>query len=702
MTPIRKVVALLSEMKTQVEKEATEDEQAYEKYECWCSVHKKEKGAAVIAAEGKMAELEAFIERAAGLEAQLKSEIANLADSISADKSSLEKAVAGQEQETKEFYFESKDKKESIALLDEAMAVLTRVQLLQHPLQAGSSDQARPLLLQLKGIVGHIHSRVGRFRSVMQRDLWDAVSSLETQGSSEATPPNFRGLSTLEQKREDVLRREPEGLIGSAAGAKSYNSRSGQIVGIISQLKDEFQKNLGAAQKEHLEGLIQFHSLRSAKMAELAGSADQKMQKEKTLAKTLDEAAHAKEDLGATKDALSADQRFLLDLEEACATSKDEYAKRSTMRAEELKALTEAIAILDDTGARDLLGKTLSFLQTDGSGQASVRLAGSGARVAARHAAGRLLRDVRRHGHWALASLAAHLRLDAFTDAKMAMDKMLVELRAQQKEEAGQRDFCMREIDEVEDNIGSAKRKGADLQKAEQAAQDEMLVLEDEMSALKSAIADLQKSLKQAGEDRKGENELFQQSVGDQRTAIQILKQARERLRAFYVSSAALPQLATHGSPPPPRGPPETGAYAKSAGAAGVLQLLDEVLRSAARAEADLVSGEQRAQRAYEAFARDCVVAVTSHQVLLAEKTERLQRAAAAMSEAAGMLASNTEDLERLEHMRQGAHLSCDYLLMHYETRQKARMEEMEAITEAKAILAGADFASTSDGAAGA
>jgi hypothetical protein len=41
--PIRKVITLLQEMKTQAEKDAADDLEAYDKYMCWCETTKKRK-----------------------------------------------------------------------------------------------------------------------------------------------------------------------------------------------------------------------------------------------------------------------------------------------------------------------------------------------------------------------------------------------------------------------------------------------------------------------------------------------------------------------------------------------------------------------------------------------------------------------------------------------------------------------------------
>merc|ERR1719310_1805703 len=78
-------------MKTQVESEAEEDKEAYEKYECWCTTSEKEKTGAVKEATTRIADLTAFLEEAAAKEGQLNTEIEGLGSDISED----EQALAG-------------------------------------------------------------------------------------------------------------------------------------------------------------------------------------------------------------------------------------------------------------------------------------------------------------------------------------------------------------------------------------------------------------------------------------------------------------------------------------------------------------------------------------------------------------------------------------------------------------------------------
>ena len=100
----------------------------------------------------------------------------------------------------------------------------------------------------------------------------------------------------------------PNGLSGAAAGAKSYNARSGGIVGILSEMHSEFSRDLAGAQKAELQALVAYQELNAAKRAEIAEATKSKEDKEGRLSDTLDAIAKAKQDKSATEAASSAER----------------------------------------------------------------------------------------------------------------------------------------------------------------------------------------------------------------------------------------------------------------------------------------------------------------------------------------------------------------------------------------------------------
>merc|ERR1719217_506998 len=83
------------------------------------------------------------------------------------------------------------------------------------------------------------------------------------------------------------------------------------------------------------------------------------------LAETDEKCAQDKESLADTRDALSADQKFLLDLKEKCRMTDAEMEERTKARQAEIAAVGEAIGILTEDSARDTFSKTLGFVQVN-------------------------------------------------------------------------------------------------------------------------------------------------------------------------------------------------------------------------------------------------------------------------------------------------------------------------------------------------
>jgi septal ring factor EnvC (AmiA/AmiB activator) len=696
---IDKVVTLITEMKDQCIKDADADTEAYDKYKCWCVTTEEEKKAAIAAAEAKIEELNAFLEEALAKEAELKTEIAGLEEDIAKDQDALETARANREKEHEEFLEEEADMKETLSLLSEAIGVLSKVQLVQK--HAGGAKQAA--LVQVRNIVQRISPK---FHSVMQKDLYDMLGSLEDveeQHLGSVFLPS-KNAAALEQTWKRLEHREgslpwiktseeigkeanPNDLKGMAAGAKSYNSRSGSILGVLKAMGDNVAKDLGAAQKEELQAEIAFQDLQSAKLAEIAAATKNKKEKESELGDLLFKFGRAKHDLEVTEDTLEADQKFLAETVKGCEKEDAEYAKRAKIRAQEITAISETLAILTGDEARSLFDKTISFMQFGVVSHSEVTAAQERAKTSAMQ---RILAAAKKSKNWALASLAVQVRLDAFTKVKAAMDRMLAELKAEQKAEYEKHEECKKELDVTEDKIKVGQNTKEDLDSKHAELVNLIETLTSEIAALNKEVADMEVSLKQAGEQRKTENEMYQQSVADQRATIRILNMAMARLKKFYTSGTKLVDI-HHHAPPPPKSS-ATNSYEISANSGGIMQLLSTIIADAESVEIELKLTEQNQQKNYAEFAQMTTDTIEADRKAIAEKTEQVSNAEGEKSETEEAQLANDASLAKLNELLVGIHTDCDWLLKYFDLRQKSRAEEMDAIETAKAILSGADF----------
>jgi len=433
--------------------------------------------------------------------------------------------------------------------------------------------------------------------------------------------------------------------------------------------------------------LVDFQNLRAAKLAEIEATQKQLELTETALADLLDRAAKAKADLEAMIAAKAADEKFVAEMTENCQIVDQEYAARSKIRAEEVVALSETIETLTGDDARELFAKSVgtSFIQTDMSVSAQERMTDKVMK--------KLMMLGKKSNNVALMSLAVRVKLDAFDKVKKTMDNMLAELKTQQKNEYDQNERCKKDIDETEDTIKIEQRNKKDLEDRNKDLTNTLATLNDQIKTLKQEVSDMEVSLKKAGIDRKAENELYQQSVADQRATITILNMALDRMKEFYAPK--LVQIKTHQPVPgaaaaPP--PPKPKAYEKSGGASGVLNLLQMVIDDAHREEVELEADENKAQKMYGEFVSSSTASIEADRATIAEKEKHVAETSSELSKTEESQLANGEMLESLDGTLTGLHAECDYVMKYFKLRQQARQEEMDSIEEAKAILSGAKF----------
>merc|ERR1719311_615438 len=329
----------------------------------------------------------------------------------------------------------------------------------------------------------------------------------------------------LNPSARDVLNAFLQGKLNIKAGS----AQGGEIMGVLKQMKTEFESNLADMQGDEAKSVTEFGALKDAKTSEIA--AGEKMIKEKTalLGKTKVQLAEAKEDLEDTTSAMEADQAFLVDLKERCSVSDAEWEERSKTRALEIAAVGETIKILTDDDAKDLMAGTLAFLQLS-----STRRTLSREDLNREQASRVLLKTGTKSGRKALVQLSASVRLDAFKKVEAEITGMISDIEAESAGEVALQDKCKEEfhkndmeVMEIDETIKDLTTKINDLA-------SQIDTLEKEIAALKAEIVETTINVQRSNELRVKSNKEFQSAVADQRATQAILKKALDRLGDFY------------------------------------------------------------------------------------------------------------------------------------------------------------------------
>jgi hypothetical protein len=651
--PVSKVITLLKDMSKQLEREAEEDEEIYDKMACWCETNDKEKTKSIADAEARISDLTTKIEELTANSARLGTEIKNLEKEVAANQAALDKATSIREKELAEFNEEEKDLLGSISALKAAITVLSK----HH----GGA------FLQIP------HSHVLSVATTLRHELEKHATLLE----GVLTHSDRRAAAAFIQAPEDYFDAEP-------TFKQSYAPQSGEIFGILQQMKETFETNLAAAQKEEAENQKAYEDLKAAKEEEIAAGQAQIDSKTQELADTDEKNAQAKEDIKDTRESLAADQEFLAMLKEKCQMTDQEWEERQKTRQQEMEACSKALAVLSGDDAHDLFTKTFNpALVQANSAMVSERRA---------KASKLLLTVAHKLSSPRLSALAVQVRLDAFTRVKKAIDDMIGELLKEKADEIKHKDFC---VDEFNKNELETEKK--DREKKDLIAKIEDLTmtidaLTKAIDTLKAEIAEMQVQLKRAGEDREMENKEFQTTVADQRASQKLLQAALVILQEFYGKPKEPTAFAQRQEPAGPPPPPGFEAYKKNQASGGVMSMIQQIINDTNAIEAETIRSEEDAQKAYEDFVKETNASIEAKSKDIINKSETKAKAEDDLVEAKKEKESVMVELEQLANYNAELHSSCDFIMKNFDLRQTARDEEVEALRQAKAILSGAKF----------
>merc|ERR1719171_3007018 len=138
---------------------------------------------------------------------------------------------------------------------------------------------------------------------------------------------------------------------------------SAEIFGVLKQMKEGFETNLAASQKEEMKAQGEYEDVKKGKQEELAAGEAQIDTKTNELADSDEKNAMSKKMLAETRATLEADTDFLAKLKEQCAIFEKRMEERTKTRSLEIQAVSKAAAFLSSDEAQDLVSRTFSFVQ---------------------------------------------------------------------------------------------------------------------------------------------------------------------------------------------------------------------------------------------------------------------------------------------------------------------------------------------------
>merc|ERR1719375_706655 len=197
---------------------------------CWCTSGTKDKTAAIDSSNSKIAELESSMGADAAKMSELKQKRKETLDEVNADHKALMDATGMRMKENKEFQASETDYLEAIDAAKNAIIVL---------------GKHNPSLAQVKAAA---------------HKMLDARVQGLSKGLSRSNVQVLRSFLHNAESATSFL---------AIPGMQSYAPQSGQIFGILNQMKEDFEVNLSEAQKSEAKAKAEYESLKAAKEDEI-------------------------------------------------------------------------------------------------------------------------------------------------------------------------------------------------------------------------------------------------------------------------------------------------------------------------------------------------------------------------------------------------------------------------------------------------
>jgi len=647
--PIRRIVNMMQDMQKKIEQEGERDKKLYDKFICYCQSGGVDMEKAIKEAEAKLPILLSQLQESKSQKEQLAADLKKDKDNEAEAETALGEATAIRTKEASAFSRESGETRTNLQAIIKAIEVLLR---------GGSFLQTDTAAVVRRLVVDMDMSNVDR----------DLMSSY---------------------------------LAGKEDG---YAPAASQIIGILKAMRQSMEDDLSNMEKEETNAKSSYGELVGAKEKEIATNAKSVEEKTDRKGKVGVKIEELREDRDDTSASLTQDKKFLLDLEKNCKKKAEEMAVVQHTRAEELLAISETIKLLNDDDALELFKKTLpstSLLQMTLRGK-EVRQRAVRVLHGARHS-----RDTRLD----LIALAIRGKKFSFDKVLTMVDEMVKLLRAEQASDDEKQAYCEKELEANEAASKELETDVSDLTKFIDETEEAIATFGEEIASLATGIKALDKSVADATANRKEENKEYKDTMASNTAAKEVLKMAKKRLTKFYNSQGAsfvqapmdaapaLVQVAARmrrssddGAPPPPA---ETfGAYTKKGGeSAGVLGMVDMLIKDLDKEMTEMAVEEKDAQADYEQYITDSAEKRAADSKSIEEKESAKAAGEEALGKSKLEKKSKKKEAYSTAMLLRDLHLECDWLVSNYETRKKARAGEVDALKKAKEVLSGSDYA---------
>ena len=644
--PVERVVQLIEGLKAKIVADGTAEQQVYDKYACWCEKTTARKAAAIENAKTLIDELSKSILELKGRLGSYVPEIQNLEKNIAETKEMIASAEERRKKENEEYLKKKAALELGLANLEKAIKVLAEATVDATPNllkpDANRDAQAETKLLTVMAGVRSAVRNYGKFgttdRTVNKDDLKTVKSFLSNPKAS---------------------------LILSSRQVETYNSQSGEIQGILAQMKDDFEHELESSAEEEEASAASHVDLMKTKNEDLALL-------EKTLTKTTLAQGNDKKQLAddsqereETQEQLKTDEAFFEETKDSCKAKADQWAGRARSRTEELAAIDKALGVLTSEESKAIFERSANTL---------IQLTATETAPTRAEAFNILKKVASQSNSMRLAAIATAVKTTWHFDAVIAdIDKMIEALRAEEKADIEHRDWCESQTHAANSKNENLEYDKEQLNQKKERAENKKKELEEEIAKTEGEMEDLKASMQDALDNRNKEHEAFKQAMKDDADAVMLIGKAIESLSDFYNKGAELMQQpeykANEDTAPEATFSSNEGRKSEGGGVIAILSMVKEDIENEMKTTR---ADEAEDLAAYEKLRGD---SQKSLEALEAKKVTLGQDVAGKMGEIADMdavLGDKSDSKTATDDLLESLKPNCDWIGRTFDTRMES------------------------------
>mmetsp|Transcript_34915 Transcript_34915/g.84325 ORF Transcript_34915/g.84325 Transcript_34915/m.84325 type:complete len:742 (+) Transcript_34915:113-2338(+) len=698
--PVAKVKTLLEDLQAKVEAEGYAEAKTYNEYACFCKEKTAEKSKAIADGESEITSLNSELSNFISDRDTMVQDINTTITDLETARDDMETETEDWANKTEVFQATHKNLTASVFGLNAAVKELQHRQAKVSAQSTGDIDGvAGPALVEVAHVI--------------------------------ASNPAVK----VSAKAKKVVMAAVAAHQASKVPVKDFSGHLGDIIDTLKGLSADFTTNLNDLEKQRKEDRstheLELQRLQGEINAHEVQLGDQK----KELGRLNQGIESTTKELTQYTISLHDDQTYLTDLTETCDAKHDQWEQRSSMRAEELGALTEALGIVtnevaakegvtnkgagkrvlyqipeaakshptsfiqlqelaapraapvqqkgDDDGTLDMTAgnpdlSAHSFLQKGRKVDPKQRL------VALLRSKGKLLHSK------VLSELAESVKADPFAKIKTLIQDLIENLLKQAQDDAEHHGWCNTEMGKAEQKRNYQAEHLKEVTQSIHKLEARKGKLEAKKDKLTDEVAELGFSLGNATETREEEKQNNEAAVTEAKEGKEAVRDAIETLKRYYAKAQnrakELVQVAAPDDAPPSGG---KGAYKGSDESVGIIGMLEVIEDDFDRTETETAEAEKTQAADFAEFKR------TTNKSLTA-KNLALTQAGADLSSTTTKLADEVASLKQHQQLMDAAVVELEKLRPtcvgptqgeSAEDRRQSREEEIGALKEALCIL---------------